>query len=182
MIPDANRNGKGVVTPELKDDEIDAKFSINLSEKLRRSSFSKAVRAPPAPVRASESTGLSKEHMEQGSVKRRVYSEYVKAASKTGFLLYLLAIVLQQAASVLSNLVLRSWGEHNSQMGDNSNMWRYMLVYGLSSLSSILFSGMAAILIWVLCSIRSAKQLHDSVGIYLFIRKLILRPHRCCNL
>ncbi|KAF9048225.1 multidrug resistance-associated ABC transporter [Hymenopellis radicata] len=163
MIPSSNGNGKGPVTPELKDDEIDAKFSINLSEKLRRSSFSKAILAPPAPVRAQESTGLSKEHMEQGSVKRRVYSEYVKAASKTGFLLYLLAIVLQQAASVLSNLVLRSWGEHNSQMGDNSNMWRYMLVYGLSSLSSILFSGMAAILIWVLCSIRSAKQLHDSM-------------------
>lgn len=35
-------------------------------------------------------TGPTKEHSEQGRVKRSVYVEYVKAASRGGFFLFLL--------------------------------------------------------------------------------------------
>ncbi len=102
--------------------------------------------------------------MEQGRVKTHVYSEYIRAASKTGFSLFLAAIVAQQASSVLGNLVLRSWGEHNREMGSNAGMLKYLIIYGAASLSSILLGGAAAILMWVLCSLRSAKRLHDAVS------------------
>lgn len=80
-----------------------------LSEKLRhRTSYPKAVLAPPKPVRAANSVGLSQEHREQGRVKGRVYVQYIEAASKIGFVVYLLATVAQQAMTLFSNLALRS--------------------------------------------------------------------------
>ncbi|KAK0238750.1 P-loop containing nucleoside triphosphate hydrolase protein [Armillaria nabsnona] len=157
--------GSGATTPRIVEEDLEAvKFDITLSEKLRdRSSFSRAVIAKPSPTRSPESTGLSREHMEQGRVKTHVYSEYIRAASKTGFSLFLAAIVAQQASSVLGNLVLRSWGEHNREMGSNAGMLKYLIIYGAVSLSSILLGGAAAILMWVLCSLRSAKRLHDAM-------------------
>ncbi|SJL03580.1 related to YCF1-Vacuolar ABC transporter responsible for vacuolar sequestration of glutathione-S-conjugates [Armillaria ostoyae] len=157
--------GSGAATPKIVEEDLEAvKFDITLSEKLRdRSSFSRAVIAKPSPTRSPESTGLSREHMEQGRVKTHVYSEYIRAASKTGFSLFLAAIIAQQASSVLGNLVLRSWGEHNREMGSNAGMLKYLIIYGAVSLSSILLGGAAAILMWVLCSLRSAKRLHDAM-------------------
>ncbi|KAK0202906.1 P-loop containing nucleoside triphosphate hydrolase protein [Desarmillaria ectypa] len=156
--------GSGATTPKIAEEDLEAKFDITLSEKLRdRFSFSKAVIAKPSPIRSPESTGLSREHMEQGRVKTHVYVEYIRAASKTGFSLFLAAIVAQQASSVLGNLVLRNWGEHNREMGNNTGMLKYLIIYGMVSLSSILLGGAAAILMWVLCSLRSAKRLHDAM-------------------
>ncbi|KAG6859484.1 hypothetical protein C0993_003871, partial [Termitomyces sp. T159_Od127] len=58
-------------------------YAGSTSEKLRhRASFAKARIAKPGPTREEESTGLSKEHQEQGRVKVRVYQQYIEAASK----------------------------------------------------------------------------------------------------
>jgi len=135
-----------------------------LFEKLsRRRSFGTATLAPPPPVRASFS-GLSQEHSEHGQVKRTVYLRYLKAASRRGFSAFLAATLLQQAVSVLANITLRNLGEHNRVSGDNSGMFDYLLVYGLFSLASIILGGAAAILLWVLCTVKSARYLHDSVS------------------
>lgn len=107
---------------------------------------------------------MSREHSEQGQVKRDVYLRYLEAASKSGFSIFLAFIVLQQAMSVAANLILRNWGEHNRASGDNSGRFNYLLGYGLSSLASVMFAGSAAVVIWVYCSIRSARHLHDSVS------------------
>lgn len=169
-------NKSGAQTPRVEDDVITAP-SLNvdlqiagnveqLSEKLsRRTSYSKPTIAKTPPVRVS-SGGPSQEHIEQGKVKKDVYLQYIKAASKIGFSTFLLVTILQQVASVVANLVLRSWGEHNQDVGDNSGMFKYLLGYGLSSLSAILLGGAAAILLWVFCSVRSARHLHDSVSVF----------------
>ncbi|KAI3619753.1 metal resistance protein ycf1 [Moniliophthora roreri] len=135
-----------------------------LSEKLRhRTSFSKALVAAPPPTRQTTPTGLTQEHKEQGTVKWRVYLEYIKAASKTGSFMFLIMTIASQAASLMGNLVLRSWGEHNREVGSNDGMFKYLLVYGLATLSSVLLSGSSSIVIWVLCSVRSARRLHDAM-------------------
>lgn len=127
-----------------------AEYAGALSEKLRhRASYPKAVLAPPKPVRAANSVGLSQEHKETGRVKWRVYSEYIEAASKAGFIVYLLASLAQQAMTLLGNLTLRSWGEHNREMGDNSGMFKYLLVYGIFSLSSVLLGGGSYVVMWI---------------------------------
>ena len=76
-------------------------------------------------LRMKELEGDKKEHSEQGRVKSDVYIEYVRAASRTGFANFLVASVLQQAAAVLGNVVLRTWGEeHNRELGRNSDVAR----------------------------------------------------------
>ncbi|KAF8216283.1 multidrug resistance-associated ABC transporter [Mycena galopus ATCC 62051] len=135
-----------------------------LSEKLRhRTSYPRAVLAPAKPVRAANSAGLSQEHREQGRVKGRVYLQYIEAASKIGFTTYMLATISQQVVNLLGNLALRSWGEHNREAGDNSSMIKYLLIYGAFSLSSTLLGGISNVVMWVACSLRSSKRLHDSM-------------------
>ncbi|RDB20896.1 Metal resistance protein YCF1 [Hypsizygus marmoreus] len=141
-----------------------AEYAGAISEKLRhRTSFTKARIAVPVQTRSPQSTGLSKEHTEQGRVKIDVYKKYIEAASKAGFFVFLFTIVLQQAASVMANLTLRSWGEHNREVGSNKGMMKYLIVYGLFSLSATLLGGVSAILMWVFCALRSARRLHDGM-------------------
>ncbi|KAJ7126538.1 P-loop containing nucleoside triphosphate hydrolase protein [Mycena crocata] len=156
-------SGSATPNEELTDDKT-TEYVGTLSEKLRpRTSYPKAVLAPPKPVRAANSAGLSQEHKEQGRVKKRVYTQYIEAASKAGFVIYLLAASAQQVMTLLGNLALRSWGEHNREMGDNSGMFKYLLIYGLFSLSTTLLGGLANVVMWILCSLRSSKRLHDSM-------------------
>lgn len=96
-------------------------------------------------------------------MKIEVYKQYIQAASKAGFAFFLFATVSQQAASVLATLTLRYWGEHNREVGDNSGMFKYLLVYGLFSLSSSLLGALSAIAMWVFCALRSSRRLHDAV-------------------
>ncbi|KAJ8516868.1 hypothetical protein ONZ45_g5873 [Pleurotus djamor] len=159
-------SGSGSATPKegsFNQDTFSAEDYGSLNEKLRhRNSFTKAKLAPPPPPRAS-SDGISKEHSEQGRVKREVYAQYVEAATKSGFVFYIIAVLLQQLLSVFANLTLRSWGEHNRQTGSNEGMFKFLLFYGGFSLSSTLLGGLAAVLMLVLCTIKSAHKLHDSM-------------------
>ncbi|KAL1677546.1 P-loop containing nucleoside triphosphate hydrolase protein [Schizophyllum commune] len=146
--------------------EDDKRASI-LSEKLHREaprSFAKATVIVPS-ARAASKTGLTKEHSEKGRVKLRVYQEYIKAASRWGFWLFILATILQQAASVLSTLVLRSWSEHNEEGGADANdaVWFYLGIYGASTLLTILLNFAAVLLMFVTCGMRSAKRMHDAM-------------------
>jgi ATP-binding cassette, subfamily C (CFTR/MRP), member 1 len=133
-----------------------------LSEKIsRRPSFKKAILAT-APYSHANATAASKEHMERGQVKVDVYLEYVKAASRRGFLFCALGVVGQQVLSVMGSIMLRNWGEYNRNMKVNS--LRHVLVYGAFSASSTLLGGVAAIVLLVWCTLRSARKLHDSVS------------------
>src|SRR5882757_11280911 len=79
-----------------------------VAEKVaRRDSFKKAVLASAPKLRDAPSDGISKEHSEQGRVKMEVYSQYLHAASKKGFMLFVLATVLQQGVSVMSTVMIR---------------------------------------------------------------------------
>ena len=134
--------------------------SAAVTEKLQRKESFQRARIFLTPSSNVRSAGLTKEHREQGSVKMEVYKQYIRAASKVGFTLYLLTIAGQQATSVLGTLTLRFWGE---ELGNNSSMFKYLLVYGLFSLSSSILGGVAAIIMWVYCALRSARHLQDSV-------------------
>lgn len=144
--------------PILKDD------TSLLAEKLRhRNSFQKARLGSSVDLHL-QSAPLSKEHQEQGQVKLEVYMQYIQAASKFGFALFLLITIAQQVLSIFATLVLRYWGEHNRKIGGNDGMMQYLLLYGGFSFGSTLFGALSAILLWVYCALRSARHLHDSVS------------------
>ncbi|KAG1795561.1 uncharacterized protein BJ212DRAFT_1526346 [Suillus subaureus] len=91
-----------------------------VSEKvLCRESFKKAILTTPPKLCNASSDGIMKEHSEQGHIKMEVYLQYLHAASRKGFLFFVLAMVLQQVVSVTLTMMLRLWGEHNRKMGTN---------------------------------------------------------------
>ncbi|KAF8548045.1 P-loop containing nucleoside triphosphate hydrolase protein [Imleria badia] len=159
----------GLSTPTTSDIQatlIDEIESSSSAEKVvvRRTSFSKAVIAPLPSVRETIDSGASKEHSEQGRVKKEVYLQYLHAASKAGFSFFVLVTVLGQLVSVMATFMLRLWGESNRESGANAGLKDpYLLGYGFFNLLSIVFGAMAALLIWVFCSLRSSKYLHDSM-------------------
>ena len=180
----------GIATPFLVNDsstpssgtavdsrELTAKNLEDVNEKLQRKpSFTKAVLSsvPPTRTPAAADGGTTKEHSEQGRVKKDVYLQYIEAASKIGFAIFVVSTILSQVVSVAANNTLRAWGEHNREEGSNKGVGKYLLGYGLFSLSSTLLGAASAILIWVFCSIRSARRLHDSVCVVASLRDVAI--------
>ncbi len=156
-----------VLVAERKAPKIDAIGGIF----TRRKSFGRAILAPvTSQTTKAASGGLSDEQSAQGQVKGHVYWRYIEAASKAGFFLFVFMVVLQQAFQILSTFALKYWSEGNRESGENKSAVKFLWVYGLLSLSSVISSCMGSILLLVLCSLRSSKQLHDSV------RKIYLSP------
>ncbi|RPD60042.1 metal resistance protein YCF1 [Lentinus tigrinus ALCF2SS1-7] len=158
-------------TPDSEGDSKTAVDSVELTEEkletvdktlVRRKSYGKAVIDDSLPTKTA-SDGPTKEHSEQGRVKSEVYYRYLEAASKAGFISFVVATILQQIANLLGNNMLREWGNHNNEVSGNEGSGIYLLGYGLFSLSSTILGAVAALLIWVLCSVRSAQRLHDSM-------------------
>ncbi|PIL25024.1 ATP-binding cassette transporter [Ganoderma sinense ZZ0214-1] len=145
-------------THELTEEKLDAVDKTL----IRRNSYTKAVIDDGFPTR-TVSDGPTKEHSEQGRVKREVYLRYIEAASKAGFISFVVALLVQQIAGLLGNNMLREWGNHNTEVSGNEGAGWYLLGYGLFSLSSVLLGALASILIWVLCSVRSSRRLHDGM-------------------
>lgn len=137
-----------------------------VSEQLkRRRSYGRGKLAKPTNARSNLGEGLQKEHSETGRVKMSVYWRYIEASSRTGFALFLLAVAFAQVFSILGNFALRSWSEDNRASGENTGISRYLAVYGVFSLSSVIFSAIASTVLLLLCSLRSSKNLHDSVSL-----------------
>ena len=161
----------GSLTPDVSTEQSameEGEHAKILSEKLhRRQSFPKAKVITSVSAHVPDK-GLQKEHKEHGRVKVDVYRQYVLAASRLGFAFFLFATVAQQAASVMATFTLRYWGEHNRETGDNSGRFKYLLVYGLFSLSSSILGALSAITLWVYCALQSSKHLHDSVSSLFF--------------
>ena len=67
---------------------------------------------------------------------------------------------------VVSNVLLKMWGNHNQEEGDNSAVGYYLFMYGMLALGSALFAFTASVLLWVFCAIKSARSLHDAVRFY----------------
>ena len=136
-----------------------------LQEKLtRKKSFSRATLAPvTSQTTKASSGGLSEEQSAQGRVKSHVYWRYLAAASKTGFALFVIVMVMQQTLLVLGTFALKHWSEGNRESGENKSAVKYLWAYGLLSLSSTILNCVGSILIFVLCSLKSSKHLHDAV-------------------
>jgi hypothetical protein len=155
-------------TPEVeeKQDFTEKDIGEAFQEKInRRRSFGKAMLAPEQviPTKGEITATVRKEHSEQGRVKKDVYLSYMKAASVWGFSLNIVCVVLQQGASVLANLCLRAWGDANQDLSGTNGAIRYLWLYGILCLSSVLLSAAGSLFIFVLCTLRSAKVLHDQV-------------------
>lgn len=62
-----------------------------------------------------------------------------------------------------ANYVLKSWAQHNQEVGRNTETGKYLALYGLAIAASTLLSLFASVILWVWCVVRSARYLHDKV-------------------
>ncbi|KAH7102795.1 metal resistance protein ycf1 [Auriculariales sp. MPI-PUGE-AT-0066] len=99
------------------------------------------------------------EHTEQGKVQWKVYTEYIKAASRVGFAMFLLLILVSQAFSIGANITLMAWGN----AGASADVGRYIAIYGICVALSAGASAVSSFALWVYCTLRSARELHDSM-------------------
>ncbi|EJD44880.1 metal resistance protein ycf1 [Auricularia subglabra TFB-10046 SS5] len=144
--------------------DSDSKSLGSTEKPVERRSFGKATQVPLKTVQPPGQPDLakpvaSKEHTEVGKVKWRVYTQYISAASRTGFALFVLLILASQASSLAANVVLMRWGDAGAQ----ANVSYFIMLYGLCALASAVFSALSGLFLWVLCTLRSARYLHDSM-------------------
>ncbi|KAF9518525.1 hypothetical protein BS47DRAFT_1388932 [Hydnum rufescens UP504] len=112
---------------------------------------------------SQQSKVILTEMSQQGRVKADIYFKYLKAASRLGVFFFVFCMLLQNAFTILSNLVLRSWGENNLSAGGTADNSYYIAWFGIDILMATLASLLAGICLWVYCAVRSAQQLHDAM-------------------
>ncbi|KAF8747849.1 ABC transporter transmembrane region [Rhizoctonia solani] len=173
----ASRTQSGTATPVNPPDELQQSTSASgttlatsIPTPTKEKALVKSQRRPSvlsirsqqrlrAQLHAEAGTDQKLEHREQGNVKLSVYKRYFEASSKLGVLAYILCMVAQQGCSILSNVALKMWGNHNQDAGGNSSVGYFLVLYGSLALASALFSFVASVLQWVFCAIKSARSL-----------------------
>ncbi|KAG8890737.1 hypothetical protein FRB99_003859, partial [Tulasnella sp. 403] len=91
---------------------------------------------------------VTKLQTEQGEVKREVYWQYLKAASLSGGILFLLSTAFHQVTTVLSSLVLKDWGENNLSRHPRPASY-FLAWFGLFTALQACFNASAGVLLWV---------------------------------
>lgn len=107
---------------------------------------------------------ITKERQEQGKVKWHVYKTYIKACSPIGVATYMIMAIAAQASQVSMTYWLKYWADSNTQSDSNDNLWYFVGIYFAIGMSYILFSLISTSTLWVLCSVRSAKRMHDGMA------------------
>ncbi|KAN0064818.1 hypothetical protein ACQY0O_001875 [Thecaphora frezii] len=115
-------------------------------------------------LRQLRESSMSKEKSEQGSVKNTVYKEYIRSSSVVGVVVYLLCHVLTQVFTVGRDIVLKQYGELNSQNGGSPEQTRfYLALYAIIGLLASLFVCVSPFILWTWLVIRSARKFHDDM-------------------
>jgi len=78
--------------------------------------------------------------------------------------MFLLAVILSQACSILANFALRAWSEDNRRTGNNGGITKYLALSGIAQLLSVVFFAITMVSVLLLCGLRSSKKLHDDVS------------------
>ncbi|KAL7748549.1 hypothetical protein RI367_005960 [Sorochytrium milnesiophthora] len=106
---------------------------------------------------------VSKEEVAVGSVSRQVYLLYARACSLSGFSLYFVFLVFSHGASVGSSVWLKHWAKQNDDAHANDKPGMYLAVYGAFGLIYAILIIAQILVLWIVCAIRSARQLHASM-------------------
>ncbi|CAE6455011.1 unnamed protein product [Rhizoctonia solani] len=179
--PGASRAQSGTATPINSPDELPqitstsgTTLAYSISTPTREKAPNTSQRRPSvlsirsqqrlrAQLQAEAGADQKLEHREQGNIKLGVYKHYFEASGVLSVVAYILCMIAQQGCSILSNIILKMWGNHNQEAGDESSVGYFLILYGSLALASALFSFVASVLQWVFCAIKSARSLHDAM-------------------
>lgn len=63
----------------------------------------------------------------------------------------------------MTNVWLKSWSQHNSKVGENDNLRWYLGIYAAFGVGTAILYLVNGIFLACICTIRSARILHDSM-------------------
>ncbi|CDH53086.1 abc metal ion [Lichtheimia corymbifera JMRC:FSU:9682] len=139
---------------------ISSEMSI---ETLRRASLAPLSNQPKKTQSDGKDRLTTVEELAKGGVSKQVYKEYIKACSATGVAMVIGFQMLTQAAQVGTNVWLEQWSSSNQREQTNHHVWFYLGVYAAIGWSSMIFSVVQSLILWIHCAIRSARTLHTNM-------------------
>lgn len=152
------------VIAELDDNELEQSGSTEQAV-LRRASLATLKPIPLVETNKDTlKTEIKRETMEQGRVKTSVYLAYAKACGLYGVAFFGLFLLLSRIFDLAERFWLKYWSESNEKTGTNGNVLMYVLIYALIGIGSAAFNNLRSIVLLVYCSIRGAKNLHNSMA------------------
>lgn len=108
-------------------------------------------------------TAVLAETSEKGNVKWLIYKEYIRACSITGVIFFLIFIFASQGASVGSSVWLKNISSQYDSGGE-VNAGLMLGVYALLGVGASALTMCYTLILWIFCSIRSSKILHENMA------------------
>jgi ABC-type multidrug transport system fused ATPase/permease subunit len=137
---------------------------------LRRASAA-SFRGPRGKVNDEETgnkTRQAKEHTEQGKVKWSVYGEYAKTNNLAAVGVYLFCLVASQVAQIGGSVWLKNWSEHNTEVGGNPEVGKYIGIYFAFGIGASALTVLQTLILWIFCSIEASRKLHERMATAIF--------------
>ncbi|KAG2178766.1 hypothetical protein INT43_001612 [Umbelopsis isabellina] len=138
----------------------DRQNSVSSVTTLRRPSMASLRNIGKKQSLALKEQLMTVEESAKGSVDKSVYWTYAKSCSAVGVALLLLFQIIAQASQIGSSLWIKYWSDQNQKTGSNDRVWVYLGIYAAIGWSSVIFTVLQTLVLWVFCAIRSAKILH----------------------
>ncbi|KAH8910126.1 hypothetical protein BR93DRAFT_925155 [Coniochaeta sp. PMI_546] len=137
---------------------------------LRRASTA-SFRGPRGKLQDEENpnrTKTLKEHSEQGKVKWQVYAEYAKTNNLVAVAIYLFCLLAAQTAQIGGNVWLKTWSDHNTEVGSNPDVGKYIGIYFAFGIGSSALTVCQTLILWIFCSIEASRKLHERMATAIF--------------
>ncbi|KAJ1953275.1 hypothetical protein GGI12_006046, partial [Dipsacomyces acuminosporus] len=108
-----------------------------------------------------------------GSVSYSSYLDYYRACTKSGILMFLVGMVLNQGFLVYSNVWLKVWSTANEihereGIPDPHGPMYYITIYGLFGLAAAAFCYVRSVVQWAVCAVRSGRTTHNNMLVAVF--------------
>lgn len=112
----------------------------------------------------SKRTAQSAEVSAKGKVNWGVYYDYIKACSTSGVLVWVAIFIASTLISVRTTYWLKQWAERNSDIGNNSEAIRFILIYAILGLTTSLLTLARGVLFWAFLGLRGGKIIHEKMA------------------
>lgn len=113
---------------------------------------------------SAKRTAQSAEVSAKGKVKWEIYYDYIKACSLSGVLVWVAIFIASTLISVRTTYWLKEWAERNSSIGDNSEAFRFILIYAALGLTTSILTLARGVLFWAFLGLRGGKVIHERMA------------------
>lgn len=166
---------------EMKMDEMKMNETKNSKEAkntnlTNNTSIETTKAAEPKPARLAPFTcdplqsniksksGAGIEVAAKGSIKWKVYFDYIKACSVGGMAAWAALVVVSTVLSFGTNYWLKTWAEKNSQLRSNTQAMHFIAGYAALGFSTSLMNLAKGMVFWVYVSLRGGRSIHDQMA------------------